>query len=132
RGTGRAARVLVEGDPVVTGTSLPTLSARDLEAELEELYRGPHRGWISAFHGAPAPGLDSVTVEVGGEHKRFRVAHATCELARRQAMSAAAEQDEALVVLVDFDGRLPLDVTGRLATGKVRHVTEERRLARRF
>lgn len=122
----------MEGDPVVTGTSLPTLSARDLEAELEELYRGPHRGWISAFHGAPAPGLDSVTVEVGGEHKRFRVAHATCELALRQAMSAAAEQDEALVVLVDFDGRLPLDVTGRLATGKVRHVTEERRLARRF
>lgn len=121
----------MEGDQAVTGASLPTLSARDLEAELEELHRGPRRTLATAFYGAPAPGLVSVTATVRGEPVRFRVAHATCELELRQALSAAAEH-EPLVLLLDFDGRLPLDVTGRLASGKVRHVTEERRLARLF
>jgi PglZ domain len=116
----------------VTGASLPTLSARDLEAELEELHRAPRRSLTTAFHGAPTAGLESVTATVCGEPVRFRVSHATCELALRQALSGAQEQDAPLVLLVDFDGRLPLDVTGRLASGKVRHVTEERRLARLF
>lgn len=122
----------------MTGASLPTLSARDLEEELRELHKGRRRTLTTAFHGAPAPGLDSVTALVVGEPVRFRVAHATCELEVRQALSAAQDAPEdtaprtALVLLVDFDGRLPLDVTGRLASGKVRHVTEERRLARAF
>lgn len=145
------------GDQAVTGASLPTLTARDLEEELRELHKGPRRTLTTAFHGAPAPGLDSVIVPVADGEVRFRVAHATCELEVRQALAAAQDgsDDEpdgpgggsrdtapktapwtaprtAIVLLVDFDGRLPLDVTGRLATGKVRHVTEERRLARLF
>ncbi|HZK73812.1 MAG TPA: BREX-2 system phosphatase PglZ, partial [Clostridia bacterium] len=109
----------------------PTLSARDLEEELRRIHARPHRTFTTAFYGAPATGLQSLTVTSGeNEVIEFRVAHATCELLARRALVGAAGGP--LVLLVDFDGRLPLDVTSRLAGGKVRAVTEERRLARLF
>jgi hypothetical protein len=117
----------VEGDQGVSA-ALPTLSARDLEDELGRIHARKHRALTTAFYGVPELGLERVTVTVKGEPVRFCVAQATCELEVRRALAGA--RGEPVVVLVGYSERLPLDITGRLAGGKVRHITEAERLAR--
>ena len=109
----------------------PTLSERDLEEEIRRIHARPHRTLTTAFFGAPTPGLDAVTVGLDGRGPvQFKVVHATCELLVRKALSDA--QGAPLALLIDFEGRLPFDVTSRVAGGRIRSVTEERRLARVF
>jgi PglZ domain len=114
-----------------TGGATPILSERDLEDELRRIHARKHRSFATGFFGMPEPGLQTVTVTPESQSVRqFRVVHATCELAARRALHKA--RGEPVVVLFDYEGHIPFDITSRLAGGKVRPIPDERRLARLF
>lgn len=113
------------------GGAVPILSERDLEEELRRIHARRRRTLVTGFYGAPAPGLASVGVTPDDQPpQRFRVAHVRCELAVRRQLHLADRQP--VVLLFDYEGRVPLDISSRLAGGKVRLIPDERRLARLF
>lgn len=104
-----------------TGGATPILSERDLEDELRRIHARKHRSFATGFFGMPEPGLQTVTVTPESQSVRqFRVVHATCELAARRALYKA--RGEPVVVLFDYEGHIPFDITSRLAGGKVRPI----------
>jgi hypothetical protein len=130
---------------------LPLLYARDLKGELSRLHRVDHRSLTTAFWGRQAPDVPSeidVVVERHGEQPiTFPVVEARCEWEVRRALTRTTPQrlselpggtadgaSTALVLLLDFPNRdkLPFDITSRLASGKVREIPEDQRVARLF
>jgi hypothetical protein len=107
---------------------LPTLSTNDLQEELRHIHRHKHRAHTTAVFGRGEPGM--VDVELGEGRVLFRAAPVRSELQMRRAL--AQEGEEPVVLLVDFEQRLPADLVGRIAGGRVHSVDSGRRLARMF
>jgi hypothetical protein len=109
--------------------TVPRLTAHDLKAELASFHTHRHRVLDTAFFGTGS--AEHIKVSVRGEEKLFRVVPVDCELRLREALCSRHE-DEALVLLVDYTDRLPIDVEGRLARGGLIFISRERRLATLF
>lgn len=114
--------------------AVPELSTSDVRAELEALFkRGAraHRSLDTAFYGRGQKG--EVQVSIGGQSRSYRVVPVDCELRLRQELAESeAASGVPVALLVDYTINLPCDVSGRLASGKVRFVDPAKRLARRF
>ena len=110
-------------------TPAPHLAMRDVEEELRRFHRREHRTLTTALFGTGDTGKVRVPIHDGTEVD-FAVQPATCELELRDLL--ASHDGKPVVLLVDFDTRLPLDVRARLAGGEVRRIAHDRRLARRF
>ncbi len=114
--------------------NVPTLSRRDVKAELEALHAERHRALHTALLGQADPDLlqnRQVEAAVLGAARKFRVAEADCELALREALATAG--DDVLALLVTYPcARLPHDIAARVAGGDVRTINRSRRLASLF
>src|SRR5262249_53755233 len=116
------------GKASAVSLELPTLSTSDLQEELRLIHRRERRALSAAGFGRGAPGM--VSVDLGDRRVLFRAAPVRSELDMRREL--AKEGEEQVVLLVDFEQRLPADLLGRLAGGKVHAVDRGRRLARMF
>jgi hypothetical protein len=107
---------------------VPLLSARDLEDELRLIHRTKRRTLTTVVYGrSDAP---RVTVELAGQPHTFAVWPASSELSLRRAL---VKGEAPVVILVDFEAsQLPVDVMGRIASGRVHAVERSRRLLRLF
>jgi hypothetical protein len=116
------------GEAEAVSLDLPTLSTTDLQEELRHIHRRERRALTAAVLGRGEPGM--ISVDLGDRRVLFRAAHVRSELEMRRAL--AQEGEEPVVLLVDFEQRLPADLIGRLAGGRVHPVDRGRRLARMF
>ncbi|HEY5372608.1 MAG TPA: BREX-2 system phosphatase PglZ, partial [Polyangiaceae bacterium] len=88
-----------------------------------------HRTKTTAIYARGDAG--DIRVELGSQHLDFAIKPVRCELEFRRALANASGQS--LVLLVDYEAdRLPADLQGRLARGRVYAVDRSRRLARLF
>lgn len=108
----------------------PVLSQEDLRGELARFHSQPHRTLNTAFFGQSARG--SVQVTVNHVDREFAVVPVACELELRRALVNAESQGTNIALLVDYAERLPLDIQGRLAGGRLQFISRERRLGNLF
>lgn len=110
----------------------PFLSRADIHDELQIIHRYAHRTKTTALYAQYAHGEPTtLPVELGSAVHSFKIMPVRCELQFRQALARNA--GEALVLLLDYEAdRLPADLQGRLARGRVYSVDRSRRLARLF
>lgn len=106
-------------------TESPLLSEADVRLEVDRLFRRDHRSKLLALFGRGQPGrfeLDGLTWEI---------VPTGCELELRSKLPAPGEPSQVgSVYLVDWaDDALPLDVSCRLAGGRIYHVARDARLA---
>ncbi len=107
----------------------PWLSSTDVLEELQLIHRYAHRTKTTAIYARGAAA--DIQVELGSQKYDFSVKPVRCELEFRRALANAPGQS--LVLLVDYEAdRLPADLQGRLARGRVYAVDRSRRLARMF
>jgi hypothetical protein len=109
-------------------TESPLLSEADVRLEVERLFRRDHRSKLLALFGRGQPGrfeLDGLSWEI---------IPTACELELRSKLPAPGEQSHGgSVYLVDWaEDALPLDVSCRLAGGRIYHVARDARLAALF
>ncbi len=109
-------------------TESPLLSEADVRLEVERLFRRDHRSKLLALFGRGEPGrfeLDGLSWEI---------IPTTCELELRSKLPAPGAPPAAgSVYLVDWaEDALPLDVSCRLAGGRIYHVARDARLAALF
>jgi hypothetical protein len=109
-------------------TETPLLSEADVRLEVERLFRREHRSKLLALFGRGEPGrfeLDGLTWEI---------IPTACELELRSKLPAPGEPPtSASVYLVDWaEDALPLDVSCRLAGGRIYHVARDARLGALF
>jgi hypothetical protein len=109
-------------------TDSPVLAEADVRLEVERLFRRDHRSKLLALFGRGQPGrfeLDGLAWEI---------IPTTCELELRSKLPAPGNQSQAgSVYLVDWaEDALPLDVSCRLAGGRIYHVARDARLAALF
>ncbi len=106
----------------------PTLSVAEVRQEVERIFRHEHRSHLVALFGQGA------TSEFESDGKRWRVIPTRCELDLREQLPGPAEQRSASnVYLVDWERDvLPLDISCRLAGGRLYHVARDARLAALF
>jgi hypothetical protein len=112
----------------MTRPAAPKLSSSDVSAELSRRHARDHRTLDLALYGSGDPGR--VLAEVQGAPQEFEMIPVRCELALREALSAATELPRAL--LVDFTVDLPRDLEAAVAGGKIHIADTADRLARRF
>lgn len=106
----------------------PLLSESDVRLEVERLFRRSHRSKLVALFGRGLPGrieLDGLTWEI---------VPTACELELRSKLPLPNEKASlGHVYLVDWaEDALPLDVSCRLAGGRIYHVARDARLAALF
>ena len=106
----------------------PKIGKRDLEEELARIHRVAHRTRTTVLFASGEAG--EVSAEIDGQRMAFRVLAARCEIELREHL--ANVNGSPTVILVDYDDRLPLDVQGRVAGGRVLFVSRKERLARLF
>lgn len=109
-------------------TESPLLSEADVRLEVERLFRRNHRSKLLALFGRGRPGrfeLDGLAWEI---------IPTACELELRSKLPAPGEKTSTgSVYLVDWaEDALPLDVSCRLAGGRIYHVARDARLAALF
>jgi hypothetical protein len=109
-------------------TETPLLSDGDVRLEVERLFRRDHRSKLLALFGRGQPGR----FELDG--LRWEIVPTSCELELRSKLPAPGEPTTAgSVYLVDWaEDALPLDVSCRLAGGRIYHVARDARLAALF
>jgi len=108
----------------------PLLSPDDVAQELNYIHRKQHRTSTTAIFARGAPGTVSVKY-FDGSTRTFAVEPIHCELDLRRALARKGAED--LALLVDYPTeRLPADIQGRIANGRVYGVDRGRRLARIF
>lgn len=109
-------------------TEAPLLSEADVRLEVERLFRREHRSKLLALFGRGQPG----SFELDG--LRWEVVPTSCELELRSKLPAPGElPTTGNVYLVDWaEDALPLDVSCRLAGGRIYHVARDARLAALF
>ncbi len=111
-------------------TEAPLLTHDAIRQELAQIHRRGHRTMTTALFARGEPG-DVALKLFSGEEQRFEVVPVRCELELRRALSRRGEK--ALALLVDYPAeRLPADVQGRLAGGRVYRIDRGRLLAQRF
>ncbi|WP_428265726.1 BREX-2 system phosphatase PglZ [Haliangium sp.] len=111
----------------------PTLSVADIKAELQAIFERDRRSWVVALYGTAE--ATEVEVTVQGQRTCFAVVPVDCELALRDRLARGDDGGDealALALVVSYTADVPPDIAGRLAGGRVRLVTGERRLARIF
>ncbi|NMO15996.1 BREX-2 system phosphatase PglZ [Pyxidicoccus fallax] len=109
-------------------TESPLLSEADVRLEVERLFRRDHRSRLLALFGRGQPGrfeLDGLAWEI---------IPTACELELRSKLPAPGEKTSSgNVYLIDWaEDALPLDVSCRLAGGRIYHVARDARLAALF
>jgi hypothetical protein len=109
-------------------TDTPLLSEADVRLEVERLFRRDHRSKLLALFGRGQAGrfdLDGVSWEI---------VPAACELQLRSKLPEPGEAaTTGRVYLIDWtEDTLPLDVSCRLAGGRIYHVARDARLATLF
>jgi hypothetical protein len=109
-------------------TDAPLLLEADIRLEVERLFRRDHRSKLLALFGRGQPGrfeLDGMSWEI---------VPTACELELRSKLPAPGNVIGAgSVYLVDWaEDALPLDVSCRLAGGRIYHVARDARLAALF
>jgi hypothetical protein len=109
-------------------TESPQLSDADVRLEVERLFRREHRSKLLALFGRGQPGR----FELDG--LKWEIVPTACELELRSKLPAPGEQPATgTVYLVDWEeDALPLDVSCRLAGGRIYHVARDARLAALF
>ncbi|AUX29549.1 MULTISPECIES: BREX-2 system phosphatase PglZ [Sorangium] len=109
-------------------TESPLLSEADVRLEVERLFRRDHRSKLLALFGRGQPGR----FELDG--LEWDIIPTACELELRAKLPAPGEQRATgSVYLVDWaEDALPLDVSCRLAGGRIYHVARDARLAALF
>ncbi|MBK7402880.1 MAG: BREX-2 system phosphatase PglZ [Myxococcales bacterium] len=109
-------------------TETPLLSDADVRLEVERLFRRAHRSKLVALFGRGQPGR----FELDG--LRWEIVPTSCELELRSMLPAPGEPTTTgSVYLVDWaEDALPLDVSCRLAGGRIYHVARDARLAALF
>jgi hypothetical protein len=109
-------------------TEAPLLSDADVRLEVERLFRRDHRSRLLALFGRGQPGR----FELDG--LRWEIVPTSCELELRSKLPAPGEPTTTgSVYLVDWaEDALPLDVSCRLAGGRIYHVARDARLAALF
>jgi hypothetical protein len=109
-------------------TEAPLLSDADVRLEVERLFRRDHRSKLVALFGRGQPGR----FEFDG--LRWEIVPTSCELELRSKLPAPGEPTTTgSVYLVDWaEDALPLDVSCRLAGGRIYHVARDARLAALF
>lgn len=106
----------------------PLLAEADIRLEVERLFRRDHRSNLLALFGRGPPGgfeLDGL---------RWEITPTACELDLRSKLPAPGEPSaKGNVYLIDWaEDALPLDVSCRLAGGRIYHVARDARLAALF
>lgn len=106
----------------------PVLAEADVRLEVERLFRRDHRSKLLALFGQGEPGhfeLDGL---------EWEIIPTACELELRSRLPAPGEAPKTgSVYLVDWaEDALPLDVSCRLAGGRMYHVARDARLAALF
>lgn len=106
-------------------TETPLLSEADVRLEVERLCRREHRSWLVALFGRGQPGR----FELDG--RGWEIVPTACELELRAKLPTPGESSTSgSVYLVDWaEDALPLDVSCRLAGGRIYHVARDARLA---
>lgn len=106
----------------------PVLSEADVRLEVERLFRREHRSKLLALFGRGQPGR----FELDG--LKWEIIPTTCELELRSKLPAPGQSAATgSVYLVDWaEDALPLDVSCRLAGGRIYHVARDARLAAIF
>src|SRR5688572_7605416 len=106
----------------------PLLSEADVRLEVERLFRRDHRSKLLALFGRGQPGR----FELDG--LKWEIIPTACELELREKLPQAEEPaTTGSVYLVDWaEDALPLDVSCRLAGGRIYHVARDARLAALF
>ncbi len=109
-------------------TETPLLSDADVRLEVERLFRRDHRSKLLALFGRGQPGR----FELDG--LRWEIVPTSCELELRSKLPTPGEPTTmGSVYLVDWaEDALPLDVSCRLAGGRIYHVARDARLAALF
>ena len=109
-------------------TETPLLSEADVRLEVERLFRRDHRSRLLALFGRGQPG----SFELDGS--RWEIVPTACELELRSKLPVPGEPTKiGNVYLVDWaEDALPLDVSCRLAGGRIYHVARDARLAALF
>jgi hypothetical protein len=102
----------------------PQLSEADVRLEVERLFRRDHRSKLLALFGRGRPGR----FELDG--LKWEIIPTACELELRSKLPAPGEtRSSGSVYLVDWaEDALPLDVSCRLAGGRIYHVARDARL----
>ncbi len=106
----------------------PALSEADVRLEVERLFRRDHRSKLLALFGRGQPGgfeLDGL---------EWEIIPTACELELRSKLPAPGDPSmRGSVYLVDWaEDALPLDISCRLAGGRIYHVARDARLAALF
>jgi len=109
-------------------TETPLVSEADVRLEVERLFRRDHRSKLLALFGRGQPGR----FELDG--LKWEIIPTACELELRSKLPAPGEPSTTgSVYLVDWaEDTLPLDVSCRLAGGRIYHVARDARLAALF
>jgi hypothetical protein len=109
-------------------TETPLLSEADVRLEVERLFRRVHRAKLLALFGRGQPGC----FELDG--LMWEIIPTACELELRSKLPAPGDPSTTgSVYLVDWaEDTLPLDVSCRLAGGRIYHVARDARLAALF
>jgi len=109
-------------------TESPLLSEADVRLEVERLFRRQHRSKLLALFGRGLPGR----FELDGFG--WQIVPTACELDLREKLPTPGEKlSSGSVYLVDWvEDALPLDVSCRLAGGRIYHVARDARLAAVF
>ena len=113
-------------------TDVPTLTPDALVAELELIHRKKHRSFNTLLLARVSPALDALTVRTHAGALSFHIANARSEIELRAALPDALDAPP-VAVLLDWDpGRLPADLFGRVADGRVNTIARARRLRSAF
>jgi len=106
----------------------PLLSEADVRLEVERLFRRDHRSKLLALFGRGQPGR----IELDG--LKWEIIPTACELELRSKLPApGAPSASGRVYLIDWvEDALPLDISCRLAGGRIYHVARDARLAALF
>src|SRR5262245_53992650 len=109
-------------------TETPLLSDADVRLEVERLFRRDHRSKLVARFGRGQAGR----FELDG--LKWEIIPTVCELELRSKLPAPGEPSTTgSVYLIDWtEDALPLDVSCRLAGGRIYHVARDARLAALF
>lgn len=109
-------------------TEAPVLTDADVRLEVERLFRRSHRSKLLALFGRG----QAARFELDG--LRWEIVPTSCELELRSKLPAPGERPTGgSVYLVDWaEDALPLDVSCRLAGGRIYHVARDARLAALF
>ncbi|CCD90939.1 putative SC4G2.10, pglZ; bacteriophage (PhiC31) resistance gene pglZ [Bradyrhizobium sp. ORS 375] len=109
-------------------TEAPLLSDADIRLEVERLFRRDHRSKLLALFGRGQLGH----IDLDG--LKWEIIPTSCELELRSKLPApGAPPTTGSVYLVDWaEDALPLDVSCRLAGGRIYHVARDARLAALF